>query len=183
MKRLIAWWKFEKGMATISLFILGLPLIIGVFGFGFDEARALYIKGYLQNRATLAVQSALASSTNTDSNGNLYIDPNVYAQVYNNYEDNTSSYRSNGTILTCATSSIENNPIQAGECGGDVTTIGIPGTLADYCKPVFGGAVSSYGLQYQVKEQVDTVFLRILGINTLTLSTIDATALLRPACP
>lgn len=184
MKRsFLSWWKEEKGVATIALFILSLPLTIGVFGYGFDEVRADYLRGSLQNRADLAVQIALAGQTNTDSNGNLYIDPYAVEQEVNTlYQDNTDHYRS-GSVLSCPADQLQGTLISSGKCGGEFSVIGTQEPLASYCSARSSGVNLNYGIDFKVKEQVNTVFMRILGISTITLPTVEAQAYLRPVCP
>lgn len=183
MKAFLLWWRAERGVSTITLFILSLPMIIGSFGFGFDEVRAVHLRGYLANRATLAVQVALAGATNTNSDGNLQIDPvAVQGEVNQLYLENTDHYRSS-SVLSCPTSELESNPIVAGQCGGEFKVMGQAESLATYCTNLSSGGNLNYGIDFRVKEQINTVFLRIIGISTLTLPTIEAKAYLRPTCP
>ena len=189
----------ERGVASISMFILSLPLIIGSFGFGFDEVRGIYIKNYIQSRADIAVQNAVALNTSTLSNGLLYIDPSVGDTVSSNYDTNTQNYR-NQSILSCTPSdtvySGVNNQTysptanisqdnKAPACSQSVTVIG-SSSQSTSCKNLSSNTFVSpvkYGVHFETKEKINTVFLRILGIPTINLGTIKAETLIRPRCP
>jgi len=187
-------WKYnEKGVASISLFILSLPLIVGSFGFGFDEVRGIYIRNYVQGRADLAVQNAVAATTTTTSKGNISLDANYVNDVINNYEKNTQEYRNN-SILSCSskatttynpTNQITHQNISStASCVQTVWQVGTFFNQATACKNLNSfGPTSAYGVHFQVKEKINTIFLRILGINTINLGTINAESLIRPNCP
>ena len=69
---LISWcrkWRVaERGLSSVVIFILGMPLILLSFGFGIDIMRAGYVKRVAQSRLDVAVQSA-AALTYTNQNG------------------------------------------------------------------------------------------------------------------
>jgi len=177
-------WRYnEKGVASISLFILSLPLIVGSFGFGFDEIRGIYIRNYVQGRADLAVQNAVAATTTTSSNGSISLNTDYTSIVEGNYKDNTQQYR-NQSILSCNESDVvRQNVSTLSPCTQTVWQVGTFGQSTS-CKNLNSfGPTPAYGVHFQVKEKINTVFLRILGINTINLGTINAESLIRPNCP
>ena len=195
-----SWWSKERGVASISMFILSIPLIVGSFGFGFDEVRGIYLKNYIQSRADLAVENAVALDTKTLSSGALSIDPSIGDQVSSNYKDNTLDYR-NQSILSCTPSqtvysgisgsyysSTTNTSIHqdsAPSCTQTVTILG-DSSQTTSCKDLSTNTFANpvkYGVHFEVKEKINTVFLRILGINTINLGTVKAETLIRPNCP
>jgi hypothetical protein len=171
------WRLAERGFATAAMFIMSLPLIVGAFGFGFDYARAVYIKAYIQNRATMAVQTAVATNAITDVNGISTLDvASTETMVYTNYLMNTDSKRQDGT-LRCSTGSVSGYPLDA--CTGIATVQGVPMSLADYCKKLSTPGFIPYGVHYEVSEVINTTFLKIIGIKQMTLHKISASALVR----
>jgi Flp pilus assembly protein TadG len=114
-------------MSSLAVFILAMPALIAVFGYGFDTLRLVYVKESLQgtlNRATQAGVSQTVSYTaeRVDANGNTVevsvigleggLDGNFLIQTpgtesaaavaYRFYKWNTEKMRENN-ILECAT--------------------------------------------------------------------------------
>lgn len=173
LSKFSSWRSKERGTATITIFILALPLIVGSFGFGFDEVRALYFKTYLQNRADLAVQNAVASNSSTQVNGTIILDPiGSVNSVYSNYNTNTLSYRSSNTLICPLNQQFSNQG-----CSEFAQIFGQTINCADL------SAGGQYGLRFDVRENISTVFLRILGIKQMNIGTISAESLIRPVCP
>lgn len=178
LNRFHQWRLAERGFATISMFILALPLIVGSFGFGFDYARASYMRNYLQNRVTMAVQTAVATNAITDTNGISRLDPGTTPPaVYANYWGNTDSKRQDGTLV-CSTTSVGGG-YPSGGCSGSASVQGSPMPLADYCKSLSIPGFVPYGVHYEVTEVINTTFLKIIGIKQIILHKVSATALVR----
>lgn len=173
LNRFRAWRGNEHGASTITIFILAMPLIVGSFGFGFDQVRALYFKNYIQNRADLAVQNAVALNSSTKADGTILLGEKSILDAQDNYTKNTRQYRGNSVFncfLTWESS--------ATGCSQSVGKVGNSGDIN--CKDLF--LRQEYGLKLEIREKVNTVFLRILGINELNLGTITAKSIVRPVC-
>jgi len=178
------WRILEAGVSGAALFILSLPLMIGVFGFGFDAMRLAYAKRIAQGRLDLATQSA-AAVTYTRADGTIQLgtptNPFAWRDVaYNQYAQNTSSRRKgadgtssffqcpppNGTVPDYA----DDNQ----KCAGIAEVVGTPPPLGfNFCQPP-GSQIAPldtrnvYGVRMSVKEQVPTSFLKLIGIRDMT---------------
>lgn len=151
----------ESGFTTAALFMVLMPLAVAMIGFSFDFARIAYIKSDLQGNADLAVQSA--SNIGYLDNGRIIL----------GRPGNTGYSAEQAEAIYCANSNHRSN------CPSitSVRVVGTPLTLAELCSPVAAG--QSYGLRLLAVEDIDTVFLKILGIPQFTLD-IESTALVRP---
>ncbi len=189
IQRIRNWRRAEQGMSGAALLILSLPLIIGVFGFGFDVLRLNYAHRFAQGRLDLATQDA-AATTYTAEDGSIRLgspnNPDEWREVaYNSYAGNTENKRGSGNtayLLKCNTASVTGDEL-GGECSGVATIVrpeswpdDNPPIGFDFCNRVSTGDV--YGVHYDVEETVPTVFMRILGINQFTF-TASSEALIR----
>lgn len=153
--------RLEAGFATAALTMLLFPLAVAMIGFSFDFARIAYIRSDLQGNADLAVQSA-SNIGYLDSNGRI-----VMGQPGN------SGYSAEQAVdIYCA------NANHRTDCDSITTAniVGSPLPLEDLCSPVAAG--NSYGLRIFAVEEIDTVFLGLIGIPTFTLD-IESIALVR----
>ncbi len=170
------WRKKESGFSTAALVIIGMPLLVGAFGLGFDSVRAVYIKEYLQGRADLATQAAVAISYTNPGDQKIYLGtPTLGTSVSTStanslYIQNTVTKRQ--TSLTASgflapRSSTYGNP--------STVVIGQPLMRSQICLPP---TTIDYGVTMTVKEQVPTTFLRIIGIQSLDLN-VTSTSIVR----
>lgn len=150
----------EKGFATAVLTIALLPIVFAMVGFAFDFSRAGYIRSQLYSSADTALQTT--ANIGYIDNGRVRIG-----------RPGDSGYSQREAIrIYCA-----NGP-HFGDCAGNtrVSVIGNPLALNDLCRPL--NAVR-YGLELRATETIPTVFLRIIGQDTITLE-IETTAMVRP---
>lgn len=175
MTRVRNWLKGERGFSTAAVFIIALPLLVGVFGLAFDSVRLVYIKSYLQGRADLATQSAVNTSYTNPANRLIYLgrpsDGGTGQSSINVadsfYAQNTASKRGTGGFLS-----------STGTYGQPTTALfGAPLTPAQLCLPPATSG-TKYGVTMTVQENVPTTFLKILGISSMPVS-IESTALVR----
>ena len=175
MSRLRSWLNGERAFSTAAVFIIALPLIVGVFGLAFDSVRLVYIKSYLQGRADIATQSAVNTSYTNTRDRLIYLgapsDGGSGARSINIanslYVKNTLSKRGASGFLSTA-----------GTYGTPTTVkFGAPLTTAQLCLPPATSGVK-YGVTLTVTENVPTTFLKILGIQSMPLN-IESTALVR----
>lgn len=187
MNKFREWRWAERGASSAALVILSLPLIIGVFGFGFDTLRLNYIQRYAQGRVDLATQAA-AATTYTDTNGAIRLgspsDPYEWETVaYDSYARNTSDKRGSGntaSMFQCSTESVTGGS-SSGDCAGVASVVGTePPVGFDFCNTISSGDV--YGVRYDVVETVPTVFLRIIGIQDFTFSVSSETLIRQRNC-
>lgn len=192
IKSLTNWRKQEKGMSSVALFILALPLLIVAFGYGFDSLRLVFIKESIQDKVTLAAQSGVAVNY-VGSNGLVTLgspldggqseDISSKLRAYQIYGQNTAEMRENGQILTCQELEKVQFPTNT-QCAEYAEIIGEPLTVAQTCTPLSDGNDirydNMYGLKYSVNENVKMTFLTIFGVKeTADLKNITATALVR----
>ena len=165
-----SWWSKERGFASTALIILSIPLILGAFGYGFDAMRLYYAKRYLQGRMDIATQSG-AAITFTDSGGNIRLgdaSSRVQASIEEAemvLDENTQSARSSGSasLLGC---DYPNFVAPDSECGARFSQVGeAPGQGFNFCRAARGDQV--YGLRGTANEYVDTIFLRMVGVDRL----------------
>lgn len=150
----------ERGFATAVLMIALIPIVFSMVGFAFDFARIGYIRSQLLGSADTALQS----TTNMG-----YIDN---GRVRMGRPGDPGYSQREAARLYCA-----NGP-HFGNCADNVnvSVVGTPLTLAELCQPL---GVTRYGLQLRATETVPTIFLGIIGQDTITLE-IDTTASVRP---
>lgn len=152
--------KDDKGFATAVLTIALLPIVFAMVGFAFDFSRAGYIRSQLLSSADTAIQTT--ANIGYIDNGRVRIgqpgDPG-YSQ-----REAVRIYCANGPHF--------------GDCGGNtrVSIVGTPLALADLCRPLND---IRYGLELRATETIPTIFLRIIGQETITLE-IETTAMVRP---
>lgn len=178
------------------MFILLLPLIIGVFGYGFDSLRLLYVKNLVQVRADAATQAGVALNYTTVIDGeervvlgspvDVEAGETAMVQAYDNYGINTTLMRPpNSNILTCSGVPLTIHPNASTlnptseACAQATAIIGTPISNSDLCSR--RTVAAEYGVQLRVNETVDTVFLRILGKNQFHLTNITSSSLVRGA--
>lgn len=161
LTKLMAGLQSENGFASAALSIILVPLVVSMIGFSFDFARIAYIKNDLEGNANLAVQSA--SNIGYLDNGRIVMgrpgDSNYSAEQAVAIYCANANHRSDCRSITSA------------------RIIGSPLSDADLCRPVSTG--QSYGLRLQATENIDTIFLRIIGVPEFVLD-IESTALVRP---
>lgn len=151
----------EEGFASATLSIIIVPLVVAMLGFSFDFARIAYIKNDLEGNANLAVQSA--SNIGFLDGGRIVMG-----------RPGDSNYSAEQAVaIYCA------NANHRGNCGSiaNARIVGSPLPDAELCSPISGG--SSYGLNLRATENIETIFLRIVGIPEFVLD-IESTALVRP---
>jgi hypothetical protein len=152
--------KSEQGFATAVLLIALLPIVFAMVGFSFDFARAGYIKSQLLGSADTALQTI--TNRGYIDNGRVKIG-----------SPSDSGFAQREAIrLYCA-----NGP-HFGSCGDStiVSTVGSPLSLTDLCKPL---SSIRYGLTLRSTEVIPTIFLGIIGQDTITLE-IETAAMVRP---
>lgn len=167
------WRLAERGTSSIAVFILMLPLIVGIFGFGLDIMRWTYAKNYAQGRLNLALETAMTYRY-TNATGNTVLgEPGFPDQVQiageTYYQINTSDKRNvgNGGLLTCAEADMLYSPDES--CALTVTLARtFAGQTYDFCADP--GAVNYVGVEGTAVESIDTLFLRMFGINDLTFT-------------
>lgn len=166
------WWSKERGFASTALIILSIPMILGAFGYGFDAMRLYYAKRYLQGRLDIATQSG-AAITFTNPGGNIRLgevgDAGLArasieeAEVV--FDENTQSARASGSasLLGCDFPDFSD---PNSECGSKFEVAGnLPNQGFNFCRAARGNEV--YGLKGKANEYVDTIFLRMVGVDRL----------------
>lgn len=184
----IAQWRDEeRGMSSVALFILALPLLLLAFGYGFDSLRLVFIKESLQGRLNLAAQAGVSVTyTQPTTTGDVVtlgspgeLDGNAARQrAWNSYRLNTEGMRSNGRILMCSQPAWNVEPTNGEPCAGTVTVLGQPLSSSQLCAPLSVPS-NQYGLKYTVNEEVRSAFLSMFGIASHELHNLTATALVR----
>lgn len=158
--KLIKKSKEEQGFATAVLLIALLPIVFAMVGFSFDFARAGYIRSQLLGAADTALQSTV--NVGYIDNGRVRIG-----------QPGDSGFAQREVVrLYCA------NGNHFGECGTKTTisVVGSPLSLADLCRPL---SAVRYGLSLRSTEVIPTIFLGIIGQDTITLE-IESAAMVRP---
>lgn len=192
-KRIQAWRMQESGIAIGALAILMMPVFIGAFGYGVDSARAIYAKEVIQGRLDLAVQAATTAPPGAKvlANGNFLLDPTLAPQTAKTlYKTNTASLRPH--LLLCAagvvapTSSTAPTTMDQ-KCSGYARVVGTQITYAEansglLCTSNLNqDATRRYGVAYVVYESVPTMFMRIVGTQSMPLGRVRAESLVRAA--
>lgn len=205
LARMRSWRRGERGISTAAIFIVGLPLIVGAFGYGVDSLRLQYTKEIVRSRLDLAAQMA-AATTYTDATGQVILGaPGAGNELYwktvgyQIYRNNTARLRGtpgSPAMLQCdggivapvgTTTLVAVNPNDPSVlCAGQMNQIGSPQSnwcLAPgtYTGPLGESTRPVYGVRYAVTETMPTVFLRLLGVQQLTFS-VSSEALLRQNC-
>ena len=176
MKSIRTWLRAERGFGTAGMFILMLPVIVGIFGYGFESARAVWLKNYIQGRADMATFTATTHSTVTTS-GKIVFKADAVPTAYSEYLANTDTKRSDG-LLICSGSSVTNGTLgPSGSCFGKAWIVAPAKGSPSFCGT--NSSANRYGIHYRLEEQVPATFLHIVGIQTLTLPVIDSETLLR----
>lgn len=150
----------ERGFATAVLTLALIPIVFAMVGFAFDFARMGYIRSQLLGSADTALQS----TTNMG-----YIDN---GRVRMGRPGDPGYSQREAARLYCA-----NGP-HFGDCASNVrvSVVGGPLTLGELCQPL---NARRYGLQLRATETVPTIFLGIIGQDTVTLE-IETSASVRP---
>lgn len=150
----------EKGFSSAVLMLALIPVVFSMVGFAFDFSRIGYIRSQLLGAADTALQS-------TANMG--YIDN---GRVRMGRPGDPGYSQREAARLYCA-----NGP-HFGDCASNtrVSVVGAPLTLAELCQPL---GVRRYGLQLNATETIPTVFLGIIGQDTVTLE-IETSASVRP---
>lgn len=189
MTRILRWLRSERGFASTALVILAMPLIIGAFAFGFDAVRLVWAERYLQGRLDLATQSGAATLyTNNRGALRLLTDPNDPRSApyvaKQQFIANTVSARpttsSSFSLLGCSNATISGTGDAS--CAAAFTLVsaptgtGQPGPDFDFCTQARGNNV--FGLKGVAREQLQTVFLRLLGVKTFNF-TVTSQSLVR----
>lgn len=152
--------KDDKGFATAVLTIALLPIVFAMVGFAFDFSRAGYIRSQLLSSADTAIQTT--ANIGYIDNGRVRIG-----------QPGDPGYSQREAIrIYCA-----NGP-HFGDCAGNtrVSIVGRPLSLTELCRPLND---IRYGLELRATETIPTIFLRIIGQETITLE-IETTAMVRP---
>lgn len=108
---LARWRLAEHGYVSLTMFILTVPLMLLAFGYGFESLRLVYLRNFLESRATMAASAGVAvnyASRNTEGQSKIFIGQpedtksgeKALAAAYANYRLNTDSKRTSA-ILTC----------------------------------------------------------------------------------
>lgn len=170
LSRLRSWWQAERGFSTAGLFIIALPILVGAFGYGFDSARAVFVKEHVQGRADMATATAASVAVAFSSTGQVSLPSTaVRNAVYTSYTDNTAAWRTDG-LLMCSKASVSGVSSTTG-CSGVATITGSAGTGI--------ACTVKYGVQYTVREKIPSTFLRVVGVTELTLPAVTAKAAVR----
>lgn len=176
------WRLRERGFASTALIIIAMPLILGAFGFGFDTLRLAYAKRYLQGRLDVATQAG-ASIGYTNAQGNIRIGDAGSTQAaideaLSVYLDNTSGARPAAdaqSLVGCTQANVIEN---VGGCGVSFRVVGTPPRQrTDFCEPS-RSETGVYGLGGRATDRVDTIFLRLIGVDSWDLE-VQSEALLR----
>lgn len=171
------WWEAERGISSIMIVILGMPLIVGVFGFGLDSARLALVHRQLQTVSDLAVFSAVNEASAVGSDGRYTLDDRrAIADVYLMYTSNTAILRGPSKSLNCSEASVQNGA-SGGACAGRARVFGTPLTQAQLCTAAGSGA--KYGIRYSVNEKMNTTFMQIFGIDTWQIPQVNSDAVIR----
>jgi len=190
MPRFRHWLFGESGVSTAAMTVLLLPVIFGIFGLGFEVARATYLKTWLQGRVDNAAFTASATTGVSNTNGRFFLLQDALGVAYENYQVNTADRRATG-LLSCSASSVSGgNTNTANACAGRTCfvrnpniTSTTPGPCYATTSPVPAGTDLcnyDYGVRYTVKEEVPSTFLRILGIEKISLPAIVGESLVKP---
>lgn len=177
MKWFTRWRKSEKGFAIAVLFVVLMPVMVGMVGYSLDFGRYNVLRSTLQNRADLATQAALTLAETTVVNtpsgtqGRILITPSTLTEAKRVYCANTAAYRSQGILAD-------------GACNVSYSIIALNGasqatgvSMAQLCDPKNG---PRYGIEITVNERIDTTFLGVIGIPTMAVSNMKSEALYRP---
>lgn len=174
------WWQREHAFSSAAMTIMLLPVIFGIFGLGFEVARATYMKIWIQSRVDNATFTATTFST-VDASGRFTFKPNARQEAYSNYQANTAEKRSNG-LFSCTSAQVANGAT-SGQCYGRAcwvydgvrTCSGAPSPLPK------GQNVCNfeYGISYTVRESMPTSFLRLVGVTSIDLPQVTGTSLVK----
>jgi Putative Flp pilus-assembly TadE/G-like len=181
VKALRLWLKQERGASTAALFIIAMPIIVGMFGIAFDTTRLLYARNLIQNQVDLAVQSAINMTYNDPADLKVHFMDSAPLTLQTLYTSNMASKRGDGTSASLigpigASGVSQSTPYITGVAAVEV--IGAPLTNAQLCDGYKG---SKYGIKATVSEQVPATFMKILGVQQFTLTNISSTAYVRAA--
>lgn len=177
MKVLNRWRKKEHGFAIAVLFVVLMPVMVGMVGYSLDFGRYNVLRSTIQNRADLATQAALTLAetqvviTGGVSEGRIIISPATLTEAKRIYCANTAAYRTQG-ILADASCNVSYRIVAL---NGASITNGV--SLAQLCDPKLG---PRYGVEMTIDERIDTTFLGIIGIDTMAIQNMKSEALFRP---
>lgn len=177
MKWFQRWRKGEQGFAIAVLFVVLMPVMVGMVGYSLDFGRYNVLRSTLQNRADLATQAALTLAQTKVVNaggafqGRIIITPETLTEAKRVYCANTAAYRAQGILVD-------------GSCNVSYRIIALNGasqvngiSMAKLCDPKNG---PRYGIELTINEKIDTTFLGIIGIPTMAVSNMKSEALYRP---
>lgn len=172
--RIREWRIAERGTSSIALFILMLPLIVGIFGFGFDIVRWSYAKNYAQGRMNMAIETAMTYRY-TNANGNTALGQPGYADAVTvlgetYYQINTAHSRDSGDggLLSCADADMLYSPTEECELTISLSGLTVAGQNYDFCAEP--GSDDYVGVRGQATETINTVFLKLFGVDSLTFT-------------
>jgi len=155
---------------TLILYIMWMPLLIGVFGVAVDSAVAVYTQSTLQSGLDTATQSALSRAVNPGTNVNKTLKPNLTLKAARDYTiEFYDANRANGK-----------NPFV--KCQNSLTKLQGPGAVyTDYklVTPASGCAwtegtfrMKTDGTNVEVTANIvetsQTLFLKLIGIDQFT---------------
>lgn len=173
--RLRKWKLAERGFASTALIIIAIPLILGAFGYGFDTLRLVYAKRYLQGRLDLATQAgASIAYTNAQGNvrlGEVGVQNAAVAEANRVFLENTSNARplvGGQSLIDCTTNDVQN---KVDNCNVTFSVVGTaPRQSTNFCDDLPNSTADSvYGLGGHATDRVQTVFLRLIGVESWDL--------------
>jgi hypothetical protein len=177
MKFLNLWRKKEQGLAIAVLFVVLMPVMVGMVGYAIDFGRYNVLRSTLQNRADLATQASLTLaetqivSASGVNQGRIIITPTTLTEAKRIYCANTADYRTRGILADGAC----NVSYRIIALNGASAATGVP--VAQLCDPKAG---PRYGIEMVISERINTTFLGIIGIETMAIQNLTSEALFRP---
>lgn len=177
MKFLNRWRKDEQGFAIAVLFVVLMPVMVGMVGYSLDFGRYNVLRSTIQNRADLATQAALTLAETQvvgvggAPQGRIIITPATLTEAKRIYCVNTAAYRTQG-ILADASCNVSYRIVAL---NGASAANGV--SMSKLCDPKTG---PRYGIEMTINERIDTTFLGIIGIDTMAIENLKSEALFRP---
>jgi len=164
--------------------VLGLPLVIGLMGIAIDFYRVVQLRQNLDHRANLALVDA-SNEWAPATSGGAVVDPvRVSAVVTDTYNKVTAPWRSTTSpaALACEEVTIQRvtggPTTPAGSCVGYLFIDGLTANTEDFLDIFCNDTESPPTVELRLKETLNTTFLHVLGVPTLTVP-VSADALIR----